>query len=138
MGMGSIPCNAWTITLAGLKAICPGEVEACEMAFQRHGYNWDSFARAMHHEEFDDIPDDADPQDMVNAWETLQAAFKKVTAVGASCLELGIGHYCRDDGDRYDELEEGCYFTVDGVVQLTPAGERFKEHLEVKSWTVFG
>jgi len=138
MGMGAISCDAWTITLAGLKAICPGEVEACEMVFQRHGYDWDSFALAMRQEEFDDLSDDFDPQDMVTAWAALQAAFQKATSVGTSHLELGIGHYRREDGDRYDELEEGCYFTVEGVTQLTPAGERFKEHLEVKSWTVFG
>ena len=75
---------------------------------------------------------------MVKAWEKLQAAFKMNTTVGKSTLELGIGHYSGDDGDRYDEIGQGCYFTVDNVTQFTPASEKFRVHLEEKSWTVFG
>ena len=138
MGMGSAPCHAWTITLDGLKAICPQEVQACEAAFKALDCDWDSFALGMELEQFDDLPEDADPATMVKAWERLQAAFKKKTKVGTAHLDLGIGHYSSDDGDRYDEMEQGCYFTVDNVTQFTPAGEKFRVHLEVKSWTVFG
>ena len=138
MGMGSAPCNAWTISLDGVKAICPKEVEACEAAFKTLDCDWDSFALGMVQEQCDDLPEGADPESMVKAWEGLQAAFKKKTKVGKSYLELGIGHYSRDDGDRYDELEQGCYFTVDNVTQFTPAGVKFQVHLELKSWTVFG
>jgi hypothetical protein len=92
----------------------------------------------MEREEFDDLPNDTDPENLVNAWEQLQAAFSKATKVGTSHLELGIGHYSSDEGDRYDDLKQGCYFTVDNVIQLTPAGEKFREHLEERSWTVFG
>jgi hypothetical protein len=53
-------------------------------------------------------------------------------------LELAIGHYSDDDGDRYDDLIHGHYFIVEKVTQLTPAGEKFKEYLSEKSWTVFG
>jgi hypothetical protein len=138
MGMGTAPCHAWTISLDGLKAICPQEVEACEAAFKTLGCDWDSFALGMEQEQFDDLPENADAEEMVRAWERLQAAFKKKTTVGKSQLELGIGHYSSDDGDRYDEIEQGCYFTVDDVTQFTPAGEKFRDHLEQKSWTVFG
>jgi hypothetical protein len=51
---------------------------------------------------------------------------------------LGIGYYSSDDGDRYDDLENGCYFSVEGVTQFTPAGKKFKERLAEKSWTIFG
>lgn len=138
MGMGSAPCHAWTISLLGLKAISPRETDACERAFQALGYDWDAFAQGMTREEFDDLPEGAGPEDMVNRWQELQAAFSSATQVGTSCLELGIGHYSPDEGDRYDELDEGCYFTVGGAACLTPAGEKFKEHLAEKSWTVFG
>jgi len=138
MGMGSAPCHAWTISLDGLKVICPQEVEVCEAAFKALSCDWDKFALGMAQEQFEDLPETADPETMVNLWEGLQAAFKRKTTVGKSHLELGIGHYSSDDGDRYDEIEQGCYFTVDDVTQFTPAGEKFRVHLEQKSWTVFG
>lgn len=133
MGMGSIPCHAWTISLDGLKAICPREVEVCEAILDALGHNWDSFALAVEKEESLDEDEQID-----NAWEKLQAAFSKATNIGKSHLELSIGHYSPDDGDQYDDLEEGCYFTVDNVTQFTPAGEKFKTHLEERSWTVYG
>jgi hypothetical protein len=144
--MGTAPCHAWLISLDGLKAICPKEVEACETALKALDCDWDAFALGMEKEDFD-LPEDANPESVVKAWEKLQAAFKKNTTVGGrspnatggkSHLELGIGHYSSDDGDRYDEIGQGCYFTVDDVTQLTPAGETFRVHLEEKHWTVFG
>jgi hypothetical protein len=120
------------------KATCPHEVEACETILEALGHSWDSFALAVEHEEFLDVPEGVDPGQIDNAWEKLQAAFRKATTVGKSHLELGIGHYSSDDGDRYDDLEQGCYFTVDNVTQFTPAGKKFQAHLAEKSWTVFG
>ena len=130
MGMGSAPCHAWIISLDSLKAICPQEVEACEAALRSMGYNWDSFALAMGHENIDDSA-------LLDSWEDLRVAFTKATQVGKCYLDLGIGHYSSKDGDQYDELEDGCYFTVDNVTQLTPSGKKFREHLEEKSWTVY-
>jgi len=133
MGSGTVPCHAWTITLDGLKAICPKEVQTCETAFKDKGFDWDSFALEMKQEigkgEFNYL---------LKKWEQLQKVFEIATKVGESHLELGIGYYSDDDGDLYDDLEHGCYFTVDDVTQLTPAGEKFKEYLKEKSWTVFG
>jgi len=131
MGMGTAPCHAWTISLDVLKKICPTEVDACETVFNALGIDWAAFALGM-------TNDDHTAENMVTAWEGLQDAFKEKTEVGTSNLELGIGHYSRDDGDRYDDLEDGCYFTVDNVTQFSPAGEKFREQLENKSWTVFG
>jgi hypothetical protein len=147
MGMGTAPCHAWAITLDGLKAICPKEVKACETALKAAfgvrrsaalDCDWDKFALGIQQEQFDDLPDGTGPESMVKAWEKLQAAFKRNTTVGKSHLELGIGHYSSDDGDRYDEIGQGCYFTVDNVTDFTPAGEKFRVHLEEKNWTVFG
>jgi hypothetical protein len=132
MGMGSAPCHAWTISLDGLKAICPKEVKAFETVLKQHDSNWDSFALAIDQEELDDH------SELANAWINLQRAFAKATKVGKSHLELGIGHYSSDNGDQYDDLEQGCYLTVDNVTQLTAAGKKFSAQLEQKSWTVFG
>jgi hypothetical protein len=133
MGMGTAPCHAWTISLDKLKTICPNEVAAIEFAFNDRGSNWDSFALEMEQEIGKE-----DFKSLHVKWEMLQKAFEIATKVGESHLELAIGYYNDDDGDRYDDLEQGCYFTVEGVTQLTPAGEKFKECLQEQSWTVFG
>jgi hypothetical protein len=130
MGMGNAPCHAWIISLEGLKAICPEAVEAFEAILTERDFTWDSFARDL---ELEEVPDD-----LLAHWETLQRAFEAATTVNGSHLELDIGFYDSEKGDLYDELESGCYFTVDGVTQLTEAGRKFKEHLTEQSWTVFG
>ena len=83
---------------------------------------------AVEHEESLD-----DDEQMDDAWEKLQAAFRKATKVGQSHLELGIGHYSSDDGDRYDDLEQGCYFTVDNVPQFTPLAKSSRTTLRRKA-----
>ncbi len=135
MGMGAAPAHAWTISLDDLRCICPKEVVACERVFEEHGYDWNSFALALDTDHFEGV---ADPKMLREPWESLRAEFKIATTVGGFALALGIGHYCAEDGDRYDDLEEGAYFTVDGVTMFTPAAEKFKDFLKEKSWTVFG
>lgn len=135
MGMGYAPAHAWTISPDALRRICPSEVGTCERIFDDHGYDWDRFALALDKNDFEDVDDSAV---LCGPWEVLQAAFQTATAVGDSALELGIGYYSADEGDRYDDLEEGVYFRVEGVTMPTPAGEKFKEDLQEKSWTVFG
>ena len=123
MGMGAAPAHAWTISLDSLRRICPNDVAACEKVFAEHGYDWNSFALAL---DKNDLGDVDDTETLCGPWESLQAAFKTATAVGASALELGIGYYNAEDGDLYDELDEGAYFTVEGVTMLTPAGEKLR------------
>jgi hypothetical protein len=70
MGMGYVPCHAWTITLDGLRKLCPIEVETIEAAFEDKGFNWDSFALEMKQEigkeEFNYL---------LGKWEQLQKVF---------------------------------------------------------------
>ena len=65
-------------------------------------------------------------QEISAAFEALQAAFAKATAVGTSHLDLAIGYHGEDDGDRYDDVR-GVFWAVDGMQQLSPAGEKFKD-----------
>lgn len=130
MGMGQSPCHAWIISLEGLKAICPKAVEVFEADLTELGFTWDSFAQDCEMEEAPDY--------LLAQWEVLQKTFAAATIVDNSHLELGISFYDREKGDLYDELESGCYFTVEGVTQFTDAGQKFKEHLQEQSWTVFG
>lgn len=130
MGMGQSPCHAWIISLDGLKAICPKAVEAFKAFLNERKSSWDAFAQDCEMEEA--------PDDLLAQWEVLQKAFAAATVVNNSHLELNIGYYDRAKGDLYDELESGCYFTVESVTQFTDAGRKFKEHLTEQSWTVFG
>ena len=138
MGMGTAAAHAWIVSIESIRELCPNEVKACEDAFtacsnEEDGeMTWDSFANDM---EMDDCKVEGNPLLM---WEILCKAFAEATKTGDSHLELNIGCYYEDDGDRYDDLEDGAYFWVEGMMQLTPAGERFKDKIEQKSWTIFG
>jgi hypothetical protein len=65
----------------------------------------------------------------------LKTSFNKKTG-----LFLYFDYYDEDSGDRYDNTgdKDGCVFCVDGMVQLTPAGEKFKDIIFERSWTQFG
>jgi hypothetical protein len=67
------------------------------------------------------------------AWRALCAGFEAATG-----LTLSIGfHDSENDGSSYDEVE-GLYFAVDGMYQLSPAGERWKDVVERKQFVTFG
>ena len=133
MGMGSAPCHAWTISLDGLKAICPEEVKACEAMLEQSGYDWDSFALAVEQEQFDDA-DSENGQCLGEAASGIQQGDQGWQ------VPSGIGHRPLLQRRRRPirRFGAGCYFTVDNVTQFTAAGEKFHAHLEEKSWTVFG
>ena len=91
----------------------------------------------------DNCPDeDYDPQVVEDISEkynvhvaNLQNAFNKKTG-----LTLYFDCYDEDGGGRYDEPndKDGCIFCVDGMVQLTPAGEKYKNIVTERRWTQFG
>jgi len=137
MGMGTAPAHAWVISLETLRGMLPVQVKGVEDSFLTVELDWDEFARAIDHDltlSFDNEKATV----VLAAWEQLQAAFAHATMTGSAGLTLEIGWYDREQGDRYDELENGAYFYVDGMTCLSPAGERFKNKIEEKTWTVFG
>ena len=72
------------------------------------------------------------PEAMREAWRALCAKFEEVTG-----LTLAVGWHDEDGGDRYDEIS-GLYFAVDGMYQLSPAGERWKDVVERRQFVTFG
>lgn len=38
----------------------------------------------------------------------------------------------------WKDYRDGCIFCVDGMTQLTPAGEKFKDIVTERRWTQFG
>ena len=125
MGMGASPCSGWVIGYNDLKKICPKEVDLVEGDEEFEG--WGEVSRGF---EFNELPDI-----LGKSVEDLIGQFFNNTG-----LALSLGFYNEDDGDRYDQVDshESCVFFVDGMVALTPAGEKFKDVVRERLWTQYG
>ena len=137
MGMGSAPAHAWVISKDNLRALLPAYV-AFEALLSLHDKTVDDYALSISKDELLEDVSEEDNEAIDKAWGEVEAAFKTATTVGESSLELDIGYYNREEGDLYDDLEDGAYFTVDNVLDFTPAGNKFKDKLENASWTIYG
>ncbi len=133
MGMGNYPCQADTIEIEFVKEMCPDELDDFLVALDDNGVSREDFAQAFEQDDLQDIASctaEEEKQIMVE-WDKLYGTFKKATGG----LELGMVYH--DADDRGDELD-GWKFSVDGVYGYTPAGEKYKDKIIRKSWTVFG
>jgi hypothetical protein len=136
MGMGSAPVNAFCINSDDLRTLVPNEYDSLLKVLEEHELDLNYFAQTIDDEsEFGD--------EIILAYQNLRAAFERVTAstdptADQSRLSLSIFHYDAEKGERYDDLEHGANWCVEGMVQLTPAGERYKHLVQEKAWTVFG
>ena len=153
MGMGSFAVNSFVIGYDGLKKIVPDEIAAIENEEYFTDTGWGSLARWSAFDDpeqmKDDLIDAIDGDDVTETEEqsveiinkydahitNLKNAFEKKTG-----LTLYFDHYDMDGGDRYDNPndKDGCIFCVDGMVQLTPAGEKYKDIITEHRWTQFG
>jgi hypothetical protein len=160
MGMGTFGVKSFVIEYDRLKEICPDEIQAIESAKYFDSIGWqyigqwlgwsdnDQIIDAIHDAVLDDksnpvmrleLNEDQIVEDIFDQYETLvtnlKTTFNKKTG-----LSLYFDYYNEDRGDRYDNAgdKDGCVFCVDGMVQLTPAGEKFKDIIFERSWTQFG
>lgn len=78
-----------------------------------------------------------DNDEVLNAVNKLLSDFQSAFEADTG-LTVYPFYYDEDDGDRYDDLEDGLYWSVSGVYQLTPAAEKFKDHIQDVQWTVYG
>ena len=126
MGMGAGACYGWVISYDDLKKICPKEMGLIDERVEEFE-GWGEVSRRF---EFNELPDIFE-----KSVEDLIGQFFSNTN-----LTLNLGFYNADDGDRYDQVDshEGCVFFVDGMVSLTPAGEKFKEVVRERLWTQYG
>jgi hypothetical protein len=78
-------------------------------------------------------------EDIFDQYETLVVNLKTVFNQKTG-LSLYFDSYDEDGGDRYDNPgdKDGCIFCVGGMMQLSPAGEKFKDIIFERSWTQFG
>jgi hypothetical protein len=160
MGMGSFAVGSFVIEYDDLKKICPDEIDAIENAKYFKDINWGTIGQWLTWDDPDNLKDelyasvDDDPskpvmrlelsedqivEDVFNEYDklitNLKNSFNQKTG-----LTLYFDTYDEEYGDRYDNPgdKEGCIFCVDGMVQLTPAGEKFKDIITERKWTQYG
>ena len=153
MGMGSFAVNSFVIGYDDLKKICPDEIKTIEQELHFGDIGWDNLGRWLSWDDSTYVEDaildtvDADDieetqklaEDIVCKYDkhiqALKNSFNKKTG-----LTLYFDHYDEEGGDRYDNPndKDGCIFCVDGMVQLTPAGEKYKDIVTERRWTQFG
>jgi len=160
MGMGSFAVGGYVIEYKDLKKICPDEIKAIEKAKYFKNVGWGNIGRWLAWDDSDQIidalfdailEDKSKPvirlelsedqivedifQDYGKLVTDLKNSFSKNTG-----LTLYFDSYDEEGGDRYDNPgdKDGCIFCVDGMVQLTPAGKKFKDIISERKWTQFG
>ena len=160
MGMGSFAVGSFVIEYKDLKKICPNEIKAIEKAKYFDSVGWGNIGRWLAWDDADQIQDSIHdgiiedkskpisrlelpvPQIIEDVFQdydrlitNLKNSFHKNTG-----LTLYFDSYDEEGGDRYDNPgdKEGCIFCVEGMVQLTPAGEKFKDVISERKWTQYG
>jgi hypothetical protein len=160
MGMGSFAVGSFVIEYKDLKKICPDEIKAIENAKYFKDIGWGNIGRWLAWDDPDNLKDeiyssveedkskpvirlglseDQIVEDIFQEYETLIVALKNAFNKNTG-LTLYFDHYDSEGGDRYDNPgdKDGCVFCVDGMVQLTPAGEKFKNIIGERKWTQYG
>jgi hypothetical protein len=160
MGMGVFAVGSFVIEYDDLNKICPDEIKSVENAKYFKSVGWNYIGRWLAWDDPDNIKDafydaiaddkskpairlelseDQIVEDIFNEYDklitNLKNSFNQKTG-----LTLYFDTYDEEYGDRYDNPgdKEGCIFCVDGMVQLTPAGEKFKDIISERKWTQFG
>jgi len=160
MGMGSFAVGNFVIEYDDLKKICPEEIESIENAKYFKDIGWGNIGRwlawsdndqiidALHDAVLDDeskptirleLTEEQIVEDIFEEYEHLVVDLKNSFHTKTE-LTLYFDHYDIECGDRYDNPgdKDGCIFCVEGMVQLTPAGEKFKDIISERKWTQFG
>ena len=155
MGMGSFAVQSFVIEYDDLKKLCPKEIKAIEKekCFKDIGWfyigRWlawddineieDAILDNCYDEEKDDEYNQKVAEEVSNKYNHLVADLKNAFHEKTG-LTLYFDSYDEDGGDRYDNPndKDGCIFCVDGMVQLTPAGEKYKDIITEHRWTQFG
>jgi hypothetical protein len=160
MGMGSFAVGSFVIEYKDLKKVCPDEIKAIENAKYFKDIGWGTIGQWLSWDDPDNLKDelyssveedkskpvirlglseDQIVEDIFQEYETLIVALKNSFNKNTG-LTLYFDHYDSKGGDRYDNPgdKDGCIFCVDGMVQLTPAGEKFKNIIGERKWTQYG
>ncbi len=142
MGMGSFAVGSFVIEYKDLKKICPDEIKAIEKEKNFKEIGWGNIGRWLAWDDPDNITcifDDEVAEELLQTYDKLITNLKN-TFNKKTKLTLYFDSYDEEGGDRYDNPgdKDGCIFCVEGMVQLTPAGEKFKDIISERKWTQFG
>ncbi len=160
MGMGSFAVGSYVIEYKDLKKICPDEIKALEKAKYFKEVGWRNVGQWLAWDDRDQIKDafydailedkskpvirlelseDQIVEDIFQNYDKLVTDLKNAFSKNTG-FTLYFDSYDEEGGDRYDNPgdKEGCVFCVEGMVQLTPAGEKFKDIISERKWTQFG
>ena len=153
--MGSYAVGSFVIGYDDLKKIVPKEIKAIEKEKFFKDIGWFYIGRWLAWDDINEIEDaildncyDEEKDDKYNqkVAEEVSDRYKHLVADLKNAfhektgLTLYFDYYYKDGGDRYDNPndKDGCIFCVDGMVQLTPAGEKYKDIITEHRWTQFG
>jgi len=155
MGSGSFAVSSFVIGYDDLKKICPEQIESIENEkFFKHigwgvmgqwlgwddiSYVEDAILDSCYDDDHDDDYNQKVAEEVSEKYNHLVADLKNAFYEKTG-LTLYFDHYDSDGGDRYDEPndKDGCIFCVGGMVQLTPAGEKYKDIVTERRWTQYG
>jgi len=131
MGMGNYPNSAEVIEEEFVKEICGELLDNLIEYLENHGSDIEGMAISIseYESEIENLDDDEN-KEVTRLHNLLTAKFEAETG-----LELHMGFH--NGEDRGDEVD-GAFWSVEGVYQYSPAGEKYKERITTKAWTVFG
>ena len=139
MASGMCPCWADVVREELLEQLCPEEFKRFTSALLEMDISAGEFhhrwysreANFMESESRDYTESQID--DPFRALQALIEAFR----IQTGGLELDICFHDIENGDRYDEVS-GLFYTVSGIYQYTPVGDKYKQFIERKGWVEYG
>lgn len=145
MGMGYGANYAQTVSDEFVKEICPEEHKAFFELIEKYKLPVEHIARNWNFVDFNDLCEyfdenlsDGEVNEAVEKLNTASADLESVFKERTGGLLLGMDeHDSSEEGDRYDDVD-GWFWTVDGVYQRTPAGEKFKDQISEVGFVRFG
>ncbi len=133
MSNGNYPQSAETVDHEFVRNTCPFLLGVLTILCKDAGTTLEDISDCLdEHKGQDTIDEVTDEQEAAIrlAYEQLQTKFKEYTGLG---LYIHY-HSAEDKGDEVD----GTFWEVDGVYTYSLAGEKYKDKITTKGWTVFG
>src|SRR5688572_17238542 len=129
----SVNC-ADVVSWDAIQEICPAASAAISDAIQEHGIELDEFIRILH--DGDDKEEEKFNR-LSKLFDQLEHDFREATRVGDSVLMLYPVYHDPDNGGWCDDIPGGA-FEVEGVYQLSPAGQKITDNIKRQFYVVFG
>ena len=126
MGMGHGANHADVIEQDEIKKLVPDELDA----FLKECEEQDCLENVAQNIAYDS---EELPKEVVSKYDTLIKSFNDKTDLD---LEIRF-HDSSSMGDRYDDVD-GIFWSLDGVYQLSPAGEKYEKIITRKFFVTFG